>query len=247
MSIQEVVGWGCMQQFTEEELRKYNGQDGAPAYIAFKGKVYDVSSSKLWKNGAHFKRHFAGIDLTPEMEDAPHADEVFEQFEPIGLFIPTTHKTPQDEKEARKERYRQWYAAYHPHPMLVHFPIALHYFSGAADILFLLHPSVAYEETVFLSFLMATILGIFALFAGVFSWWVNYNLVKSKPFMIKLSGALFTLLVGLVPIVQMFSNSNIPFEKGLDGFIYHSIIFLTVISVTIVGYYGGKITWGARQ
>jgi hypothetical protein len=94
---------------------------------------------------------------------------------------------------------------------------------------------------------MATVMGIFALFAGVFSWWVNYNLVKSKPFMIKLSGALFTLLVGLVPIVQMFSNSNIPFEKGLDGFIYHSVIFLTVISVTIVGYYGGKITWGARQ
>lgn len=233
-----------MRQFSEKELRKYNGQDGNPAYIAYKGQVYDVTSSKLWKNGSHFKKHFAGYDLTEEISKAPHSEEVFENYTPIGTFIEVPAETL---KETKKELYRRWYAAYHPHPMIIHFPIALHYFSAVADILFLGSPSAKYEAAVFLSFLIATVMGLFALITGIISWWINYDLVKSKPFMIKLYGASFTLVIGLVPIIQMVMNSNIPFEKGIDGFIYHSIIFITVISITVVAYYGGKITWGAKQ
>ena len=43
------------------------------AYIAFEGKVYDVSRSFLWQRGRHQVRHQAGIDYTdglgePSME-----------------------------------------------------------------------------------------------------------------------------------------------------------------------------------
>lgn len=236
-----------MQQFTEEELRKYTGNDGMPAYVAFKGKVYDVSSSKLWKNGSHFKKHFAGYDLTDKMADAPHSDEVFEHFDPIGLLTIAVEKLDNNEKEVTKEQYKQWYTKYHPHAILVHFPIALHYFSAFVDILFLVNPSVEYEAAVFLSFLIATVMGFIALIAGVFSWWINYNFVTSKPFVIKLIGALFTLVVGLSPLIQKFLNADVPFSHGMDGLMYHGVIFITVISVTIVAYYGGKITWGAKK
>ncbi|MDD2830335.1 MAG: cytochrome b5 domain-containing protein [Sulfuricurvum sp.] len=236
-----------MMEFTEEELRKYNGQDGEPAYIAFKGNVYDVSESKFWKNGIHFKKHYAGFDLTVELANAPHGDIVFQNCPQIGVFIATTNEISFDEKEARKERYRQWYAIYHPHPAVVHFPIALHYFSGFADVLFLSNPTTEYEAAVFLSFLIATVMGFVALIAGVFSWWINYDFATSKAFVIKLIGALFTLIVGISPLIQRFTNSDVPFSHGIDGLMYHGVIFITIISVTIVGYYGGKITWGARQ
>lgn len=35
--------------FTTEELAKYNGKDGQPAYVAYEGNVYDVSNVKEWK------------------------------------------------------------------------------------------------------------------------------------------------------------------------------------------------------
>ena len=42
-----------MREFTKEEFAWYNGKNGNPTYIAYKGKVYDVTTSFLWKNGEH--------------------------------------------------------------------------------------------------------------------------------------------------------------------------------------------------
>ena len=39
--------------FTYQELQQYNGKNGNPAYIAYKGTVYDVTGSDLWKDGRH--------------------------------------------------------------------------------------------------------------------------------------------------------------------------------------------------
>ncbi|MCK9373517.1 MAG: hypothetical protein M0P91_09985 [Sulfuricurvum sp.] len=235
-----------MIEFSTEELIKYNGIDEQASYVAFRGKVYDVSESKFWKNGTHFKKHFAGHDLAAELANAPHGDEVFQNCPQIGILIVSVNEVTLDENESKKEQYRQWYSMYHPHPMVVHFPIALHYFSAVADILFLNNPSAEYEVSVFLSFLIATVMGFVALITGVFSWWINYDFSMSRAFVIKLIGALFTLTIGLIPLIQKYFNSDVPFSAGLDGITYHAIIFITVISITIVGYYGGKITWGAR-
>ena len=49
--------------FSTEELKKYNGKDGAPVYAAVDGIVYDLSKSKYWKTGQHMKMHDAGADL----------------------------------------------------------------------------------------------------------------------------------------------------------------------------------------
>lgn len=75
-----------MRTFTREELGRYNGKDGAPAYIAVAGKVYDVSRSFLWRNGTHQVTHHAGEDLTGKLERAPHSAELLARFPVVGTL-----------------------------------------------------------------------------------------------------------------------------------------------------------------
>ena len=71
---------------TRSQLALFNGQDKAEIYIAYKRLVYDVSASRLWKNGKHYE-HWAGQDLTEELKDAPHAEWVFERFDPVAVLV----------------------------------------------------------------------------------------------------------------------------------------------------------------
>ena len=47
------------RKFTLEELGKFDGKEGRSAYVAFKGKVYDVTDSSQWLEGDHLG-HAAG-------------------------------------------------------------------------------------------------------------------------------------------------------------------------------------------
>lgn len=59
-------------ELTLEELAKYNGQNGQPAYIAVDGIIYDVSNVAPWKGGLH-NGFTAGKDLTSEIKTiSPH-------------------------------------------------------------------------------------------------------------------------------------------------------------------------------
>jgi predicted heme/steroid binding protein len=72
-----------MKIYTKQQLALRNGQDRPEIWVAFKGVIYDVSLSKLWKKGMHYE-HWAGQDLTSELVDAPHTEKVFEKFQAIG-------------------------------------------------------------------------------------------------------------------------------------------------------------------
>ena len=75
-----------MQTFTREELSRYDGRDGRPAYIAFMGLVYDVSASFLWKNGEHQASHRAGTDLSKALGRAPHGAGILGKFKAVGKY-----------------------------------------------------------------------------------------------------------------------------------------------------------------
>jgi predicted heme/steroid binding protein len=75
-----------LKRFSKQELVKYNGRDGSPAYIAYNGEVYDVSASLLWKNGKHQAVHSAGEDLTDAMKHAPHNTDLLKKFPSVGTL-----------------------------------------------------------------------------------------------------------------------------------------------------------------
>jgi predicted heme/steroid binding protein len=75
------------KQFTLQELKKFDGKEGRQAYIAYKGKVYDVSDNFLWVEGDHQGEHAAGEDLTEAMSRAPHAEDVLERVPLIGVLV----------------------------------------------------------------------------------------------------------------------------------------------------------------
>jgi len=75
------------RKFTSKEPEEYNGKNGKPAYIAYQGKVYDISESSFWTDGEHMGMHQAGKDLTEELELAPHREETLERVKLVGELV----------------------------------------------------------------------------------------------------------------------------------------------------------------
>jgi len=72
------------KKVTQEELARNDGKDGRPAWVAYKGKVYDVTESTFWMEGEHMGMHSAGKDLTEDLDMAPHRDENFSRVKLVG-------------------------------------------------------------------------------------------------------------------------------------------------------------------
>jgi predicted heme/steroid binding protein len=49
--------------FSEKQLSEFDGKEGRLAYVAFKGKVYNVSGRRLWIDGKHQELHSARADI----------------------------------------------------------------------------------------------------------------------------------------------------------------------------------------
>ena len=82
------------QDLTAEELHSFDGREGRPAFVAYKGKIYDVTKSKLWKDGSHARKHHAGLDLTDALKTAPHAEDRILSMPEVGKLIGAGQKIP---------------------------------------------------------------------------------------------------------------------------------------------------------
>lgn len=73
------------ESYSRTQLALRNGQDRPEIWVAYQGQIYDVTQSRLWRNGKHYE-HWAGQDLSQELGNAPHTAQVLERFEVVGLL-----------------------------------------------------------------------------------------------------------------------------------------------------------------
>jgi predicted heme/steroid binding protein/uncharacterized membrane protein len=231
------------KKFTVTELAEFNGTAGKPVYLAFQGKIIDVSASPFWKGGHHMATHQAGHDLAEEIGSAPHGPEVLEKFPQVGVLWTG------DETERRIPGFlarllkRFPLLKRHPHPMVVHFPIVFMISTTAFNILYLLTGNRSFELTA----LHCLGGGVFfipvAILTGLFTWWLNYEARFLKPVVIKLALSPILFLVAITIFAWRLLNPDILASFQLPSLVYAGLVVAVAPLVAVIGWYGGTLSF----
>lgn len=256
---------------TKEQLKEFNGKDGKPAYIGYKGKVYDVSKSDFWAGGEHMGRFKAGEDLTDSIDMSPHGEKNIFRFEAVDTLedgsakeINTETVVPNAENmlsdmDKKMMAKRQWYKKNHPHPKLTHFPIGMF---GMAFFVQILAAILGGKEGSFLTAtsiiatLFATLFLIPAIASGALSFYINYNGFANSILKKKMIGSVILLITGVCAVLIgkmeltdaghiLGAGDTIASFLKYNQFksIYSLFTIINMAIVTFIAANGGKITW----
>ena len=222
-----------MKYFTRRELKEFNGKAGSPAYVAFKGKVYDVSKSALWAEGGHKGRHFAGFDLTPVMMNAPHTEEVLSKFPVMGEI---KDKLYPHKLQKRIERL-------HIHSIMVHFSVAFAFVIPLLILGYLVTGNTSFEKTSYYLLVMLLVISPLSGLSGFFSWKVTYEGRRSRTFDRKIILTIAATVLAATCTLWRFLTPDILVEKNDLSALYAILLMVTAILTGILGRYGSKLVF----
>jgi len=235
-----------MQEFDIAELEKFDGNNGRPVYVAHKGKVYDVSNSKLWENGLHMKRHHAGNDLTVDIQGAPHEPDVLERYPQIGTLKKEVVELEIPRPLARLLEKVPMLRR-HPHPMTVHFPIVFAFSTTIFNILYLVTGIKSLEITALHCLGAGILFTAVAIATGLYTWWINYMLKPLKAVKVKMPLSITLLVAQIIAFVWRIKVPDV--IDSIQGI--NIIYFLLVLSffpmVVVIGWFGAFLTFPVEK
>ncbi len=235
-----------MKAFRRDELKEYDGKDGRPGYIAYEGKVYDVSASKLWSGGLHMRRHRAGTDLTAEIQAAPHGPDLLERCPQVGVLQPeepAAGEAPPLPRIIALLLEKNPFFRRHPHPMTVHFPIVFMMAAPFFTVLYLITGIAAFDTTAFHCLGGGVLFSVVGIATGVITWWYNYMGKMMKPIAIKLPLSIVMLVLAIVAFGWRLYNPNVLSELQGYNLLYPVIVLSLVPIVSVLGWYGATMTF----
>jgi predicted heme/steroid binding protein/uncharacterized membrane protein len=232
-----------MKEFDPKELSEYNGKNGKPVYIAYHGKVYDVTQSKFWKGGLHMRRHHAGSDLSTDIQAAPHGPEVLDGYPQVGVL-------KKEEVPGRKmPKPVTWlleanpFFRRHPHPMTVHFPIVFMLSASVFNILYLITGIKSFETTALHCLGGGILFIVVAITTGLFTWWYNYMGKMLKPISVKIPLSFTMFIIAIVVFVWRIIDPQILDTIQASSILYFILVLSFIPLVAIIGWYGATMTF----
>jgi len=84
VEVKTEVRMEALRPFTSEELQHFDGTNGKPIYIAYHGKIYDLSASPLFQGEKRMRCHIGGKDLSKDINIAPHGEDLVFKFPVVG-------------------------------------------------------------------------------------------------------------------------------------------------------------------
>jgi predicted heme/steroid binding protein/uncharacterized membrane protein len=227
------------KQISVEELQKHDGKDGRAAFVAYRGKIYDVSQSKLWPEGMHQNLHQAGRNLTNDFANALHDESVLKRVPEVGKLL---HSEPE-----AKNRLLNLYFDLHPHPIAVHFPIALTLVSAGFLILYFITGIEGLVDSAFYTLLTGTVMSPIAIMTGASSWWYEYQRKLTWIFKGKAALSIFLFCLELVAVILWAMNREAVINHEPIGWLYLALLMVMVILVLSLGKLGGELVFPSRK
>ncbi len=235
-----------MQEFEIAELEKFDGNEGGPVYVAYKGKVYDVTNSKLWRSGLHMKRHHAGQDLTADIQGAPHEPDVLDRYPQVGTL-------KKEVAELKVPQPLAWLLAKvpmlrrHPHPMTVHFPIVFAFSTTIFNILYLITGIKSLEITALHCLGAGILFTAVAIATGLYTWWLNYMAQPLRAVKIKMPLSLILLVVQIITFIWRLTVPNVMDSIQGVNIIYLLLIVSLFPIVVVIGWFGAFLTFPVEK
>jgi predicted heme/steroid binding protein/uncharacterized membrane protein len=235
--------------FTLDELAGCDGKDGRPAYVAHKGRVLDVSASKLWKSGRHMNRHDAGLDLTADLAQAPHQEDVLARCPQVGVVAGACAAA----RGGVRDQELPWllrkspFLRRHPHPMTVHFPLAFGLGAAAFLGLFLVFGGALCEHGALAMLLAGAVTTPLAILTGLATWKYNYGASLILPVLVKLCLSPVVMAQFLVASAWWLMDPAVLTAGGPSREIFSWVVFSLVPTIGVVGWFGATLTFPAHD